>query len=77
MTLIYISASSRVRRNAYYTKEKMLLAQFISEKKSIENNYRCDRSKLKAIENKKCRCDKINLEVCLVMETVPSPQGNS
>jgi len=31
----------------------MLLAQFISEKKVIENNYRFNRSKLKVIESKK------------------------
>jgi len=34
-------------------KKKMLLAQFISKKEVIENNYRCDRSKLKAIGSKK------------------------
>jgi len=34
MALICISASNRIRRNAYYTKkEKMLLEEFISEKK--------------------------------------------
>ena len=54
MALICISASNRIRRNAYYTKkEKMLLEEFISAKKAIKNNYRCIRFKLKAIESKK------------------------
>ena len=54
----------------------MLLAQFIYGKKVIKNNYRCDRSKLKA-KSKVKRCDKISLKVCLVMKTASPPQGNS
>jgi len=53
--------------------EKLFLSLF--SKKNYKNNYyRCDRSKLKAIENKKTnKCDKINLKVCLVMKTAPLP----
>jgi len=49
-------------------------------KKAIENNYRCDRPKLKAIlikSSKVNRYDKINLEVCLVMKLALSPQENA
>jgi len=53
-------------------KERMLLAQFMSEKKAIENNYRWDRFKLKAI--KKDRCDELNLEV---MKAASPPRRNS
>ena len=60
MALICISASSQIRHNAYYAKKKkMLLAQVISEKKAIKNNYRCDRSKLKAIDSKKTGVTKL------------------
>ena len=53
--------------------EKLFLSLF--SKKNYKNNYyRCDRSKLKAIENKKTnKCDKINLKVCLVMKIAPLP----
>ena len=73
MALICISASNRIRHNTYYMKkERMLLAQFMSEKKAIENNYRCDRFKLKAI--KKDWCDELNLEV---MKAASPPRRNS